>query len=1449
MLGERERNAICRIEVTVGGEIVTTGTGVLVEGVGKAFVLTAMHVVTDKSASLPDALTLRFLGGPVVSGRVAMDASGPLWSVRDDWALVELLEPLPEVPPLRTRIADGTLPFDTAGFPDSNPAGKVLSGNYTELRHRPDFGNASVPEAEQRRQHELGCTLATGLLLSGISGGSCIVEGEVTGVVVSVLESGERVVGGTLYATPIEVVVDGARGALAPAPAHDKNVAPNIARPEWFSGHLDAALLRAGPRYNPSLHHGHALDDTFAALGDTDAWRERRRAWCQRISRLVASWGEAVAAKDDSKGLIEPFPSRASVAGAELLSSLKAIVDSFDGQGSLVSALALTRAAQESAARSERELATDIDARFGSGAANSTTFRQHQAEYQCCFPARHLDECREIQAVIADIAKWLEAPAIRASTERVLLLTGPAGIGKTHGLCDVAVQRRNIGLPTILVSGAQFSSDRSVWECLTAALSLDSSWSKDVLLDALDAAGAAAGRLLVCIDALDERTRRTRWLDDLPEVVQAVTRRPNLGLCIAVRDGYQKQVLRDDLDLPTFIHPGFGDAVFDACAVFFSHFGLEPPVGPLLEPEFSNPLFLLVLCRTLETRGLTSVPAGWRGTRRVLGRLLATRDDEVRQQAPGVGNRAISNAMEALAEAIPDGGTLGWSEADKIVVCSLPLSQQGRVELLDHLVGLGLLRVVPGEDDEWVNEEDRVDIAFGRLRHHLIADRLTATPTSNERLRLAALDDPGLAESLSLILPERERGELVDLASDRDERRQLMDAWVASLPWREDATLGASVEALLMDALREPALEHRVLDAMVTLALRPGHSYDHRYFYAFLARIPLPRRDARLCWYLHRAFEQASPPSPVVRALRAPWEADPSRVERTLREAWCVVLGWCGAAADQRVRDHATKAAVRLTEPDPGVWSSVVTLFADVDDDSVLERVLCAAYGAVLRNPDASALSDLARTVRDRILRRSPAPPAHALIRGQAQMIGEWAAYRGVLPSDVVVADFRPPHAGPSEIRVPPEDDLKQYDDQKNYPQLYSSVMSAWTGDFAEYTMPFALGEYESLLGKEATRRWVLGTVVELGYEPKLHAPYDHEMLVAYGPGRGRPGWAERIGKKYQRIALGRLVGLLDDIAHAQGNPVSGLACEQLRDLDPSLLQREAAESDEAESAERWWVPVAMDFAASASITDAAWVGADDFPNPAALVCALIDPARPNQSWRLLDGYFSWDDRSPNRERRRYRDAWMMIKGYLVPRVRLSECWEALGNADFMGRWMVEGFDQEGRVYVGEYPWAPPFPELRESAEAWQDEAKQFAQFDLRPTANVVIRTGDSWQEGTVRITVPSAELVAVTATRWDGTAGFRREDGSLVFQDPSVTAGGPGGLWIDDGALAELQETLDVGLIWTVLAERRIIGDTRANFCGMKHVSFTMWLDGRQVQARRGPGEHLRPDHIRRPA
>jgi len=1214
---------------------------------------------------------------------------------------------------------------------------------------------------------------------------------------------------------------------------------------DWFAKQVDAAVVRAGPRYQPKLHTGHALEETLAALAGDPSWDALLDSRLREVEDHAARWQRAVATTKGSSWAVA-FPAPAREPGESLRRQLENTAQRLRCPQRPAGALASARSATDLAQACEKLLAADINTRHGEGMADSVKFRQFQAEYQCCFPAQHLDDCRELLRFIDGLVKWLASPGVRAAAERRLVLTGPAGIGKTHGLCDVAIRRRGKGLPTVLLSGGQFSGNRSVWESMADALGLDTTWSRDALLDALDSKGACPGRLLLCIDALDERGDRTRWRDDLPEVVHEVAKRPNLAVCVSVRDGYQEQVIRKDLDLPTFQHPGFGDAIFDACSSFFRYFDLDPPIGPLLEPEYANPLFLLVLCQTLKARGLRSVPLGWTGANRVLGRLLAARDDDLRGQHPGVGARVISASLEALADAVSKAGPVEWNAAADLVAEQLPASQRSRVDLLDHLVGIGLVRAVPGHTDGWTQEEDRIDIAFGRLRHHLVASRLTSPEAAadNGTLVEAALDDPGLAEALALVLPEVGRGELVDLTAVPGERSALLRPWLAALPWRASESLQPPPEGLLFQALRDDALEHVALDALLVLAMRPGQPFDHTYLHDFLSRLPMARRDRGWCWYLHQAFERTSPPSPLTRILRAPWESGLEGLAPPLREAWCVVLGWCGSAADLRVRDHAVKAAVRVTEGDPEVWAGLVRRFAAVDDENVVEGVLAAAYGALLRNPNHGALGALARAARDSVLRRQGPPPAHAVLRDLCRSIGDWAAHRNALPSDMESSDFQPPFDAAGDIDVPDAESLEKYKDQRDYPQIYASIMSEMTGDFAKYTMPRALGRLEEILGKEESRRWLLGEVIGLGYEPRFHAFYDHHMMNTYGHLGGRPAWAERIGKKYQRIALARLVGKLDDVARARGHAREELAGERLRRIDPSLLARGMEAWPGEKRIATWWAPTTMDFGSSEGLSDADWIASDDFPDPASLLQEAIDPSRPERRWRLLDASLDWENQGPRDDRRRYRFVWMHITGYLVSRSLLKDCVVELAKTDLFGGWLPEGFDIESKAYLGEYPWAPAFPELREPPDTWQVDSNSFARFNLVPLSNRLCAMTDTTMVDTVALGVPSAPIAQAAAVRWDGEGGFRLEGGRVVFEDPSLVNLGPSALMADSETLESFLATSDADIVWTVVAKRYIVGDDGGDdFCGQRHISAVVWREAGQLRVRPALGEYLRPD------
>jgi hypothetical protein len=91
-----------------------------------------------------------------------------------------------------------------------------------------------------------------------------------------------------------------------------------------------------------------------------------------------------------------------------------------------------------------------------------------------------------------------------------------------------------------------------------------------------------------------------------------------------------------------------------------------------------------------------------------------------------------------------------------------------------------------------------------------------------------------------------------------------------------------------------------------------------------------------------------------------------------------------------------------------------------VDDEYVIERVLTAAYGAVLRAGDATVTEPAAEAVWRSFFVPGPLP-LNALIRDHARLILETALEASVLPTGARPEEFRPPTKALGQLSTPPK--------------------------------------------------------------------------------------------------------------------------------------------------------------------------------------------------------------------------------------------------------------------------------------------------------------------------------------------------------------------------------------------------------------------------------------------
>lgn len=781
---------------------------------------------------------------------------------------------------------------------------------------------------------------------------------------------------------------------------------------------------------------------------------------------------------------------------------------------------------------------------------------------------------------------------------RALLLTGPAGQGKTHTL--VHELRRVLASGGIAVGTlAQTLSDSG--DLRSALLQ---TWghagSFDAFLDVIENAAAHTGqRALIVIDALNETPNRVRWKNELNGILRDVLERPHLAVALSVRSDYRLQVLPEVASGRPSLwiehqHTGFAGIEPDALLAYCAHYGVTAPVAPPIG-ELSNPLYVQLLVKSLQGRSTPShwLPSWLEVWSAWIERLEA--DARGRLTLDPSRSQPVRRCLNKLAAAMIASGHfhLRRQEADEIARATAGIDG-----LVGFLCSAGAL-IDRVEDDE-----DIVEFGFERLSDTFFTDRLldrlfngksgvlerrdalaAALSPSGE---LAALAAPGrfggplayrragLLEAFCLAVPPLVDVELPELipAEVPDSQgwtmldSELREAFTDSLRWRCRPEEFAGDRKSLWQIYRRRGARvgnTEDLDELIRLALIPGHPFamEHVLHPRLLRKRTVGARDA--IWSVELVslwHDDASNLSIFVR-----WASESSltgvHADIALRAAR--LLAWICATSQQTLREHATRGLTRVLVACPAVLAEVLSDFLPVNDDYVLESVLIAAWGAVIdgRRPDAYAPA--AQQVHDAIF-EGDSPHCHLTIRHYARRIVETACERGWL-SGIDLSRVRPPYRSKLPlVQVPSEDELRALDTSSGFRSILGSalghdfywyVMGATSGGkpFSSQPLPHSSEPVRSYdngqsAGSRArpsgifdiplAARFVVWNCHRLGWTADRFNEFDTGDETRSQSRMEHAGRTERIGKKYQWISWQTMLAFLSDNYCMTPEPLRG---------------------------------------------------------------------------------------------------------------------------------------------------------------------------------------------------------------------------------------------------------------------------------------------------------------------
>lgn len=673
----------------------------------------------------------------------------------------------------------------------------------------------------------------------------------------------------------------------------------------------------------------------------------------------------------------------------------------------------------------------------------------------------------------SEFAAFLNSDFVNANIASAVLVTGKAGAGKSHLLCDFARGHITTYGPAILMLGQHYRGGNPLAELLDLLDLKEHSY--ETVLGAFDAAGEAAGvKAILLIDAINEGSHRNEWRERIVGLLEDVRRFPHIALVISCRSRF------DDLLIPSHIkstellrvtHEGFRGHEHKAAAIYLSGHGIAKPTTPVTAPEFSNPLFLKTCATALKQLGETSWPKGYQGSSRLFEIYLSSLEAVVsRKRNTEINDRLCQKALEAIAnEMFPDNlFGLGWDYATAVVnavdTCANPTDS-----LFQTLLREGAL----AEDIDYSKDDKGnyvpkpiVRFAYERFSDQFVAQKLLRDVVGpgdlfNKDHPLGkAIDENrlsrcrGILDALAVIIPEKFGIEFWDvLPADLKSNRQSAEFYFFdSLPYRAPSSFTDKTSDLFNSLrLYEYGFQSKRLDLLLQFAAEPTHPWNAERLHKLLAAKSMPERDSLWSVYVAKNDyeeeydgEYEQPESTIRSTIEWATFGELAFVEEKQARLSLITLIWFTTTTNRRTRDQATKAASRLFARYPSLVVPLLTLFQDADDLYLQERLYASAYGGLCNAVDDEHLKSAAKHVFESQFKDST-PIEHLLLRDFARGIVELAISRDCLDESIVVENCRPPYKSDWPLENPPANEFNHYGNKIEY--------SVFSDDFGRYTM------------------------------------------------------------------------------------------------------------------------------------------------------------------------------------------------------------------------------------------------------------------------------------------------------------------------------------------------------------------------------------------------------------
>lgn len=867
--------------------------------------------------------------------------------------------------------------------------------------------------------------------------------------------------------------------------------------------------------------------------------------------------------------------------------------------------------------------------------------------------------------------------------EKFLFVTGDAGCGKTHHLCH-AVEFLCQHVNVYLLFGTDFCAEKDPEKTICEVLYWENNNALKELNDEMEKKGKYA---TFFIDALNEGAGTFFWNEKLPQLKCIFEGYNNLKLVVSVRTmelddalinqfkGWKKHLISGFVNIETAI-----DKYFENSRI------IENPQDYINVREFRKPLFLKVFCKAFY-----SLPYENRKDIDILQLYMFYFYDRNHEVSLGVDEDPQRNVTSRMMCQIAERSLLSHS------CCDIPREKATRIgnklchnrtwskNLYYNLLKANLL--MEYKTGEGMKTAFEYDSMGDYLRSYSI---FINNKTDSERLNYL----------LRLVSKRNEK------MLNHKERNHIYNTIITFLSvWNPDKTIWKRTEftdgvlsRMLLDSLSlrnmqssRSSLHYDDITEIVFKNddyLNPNFIFKNFSLYRNhlitpihqkLLKMDMAERDERWTIYVNRLLDDHS------------YSYTVNQVEINNDEDYKIyvqLLCWLLTSSHPKLRYNVIRRIHAILLERHNLCMRLIELFHGVNDPYILQGVYSAVYGVLLVTRNAELAHHVASLIYIYYYENSINVPSEISVRSWTLKIIE---FNSVLnPLDIYWRKSQPPFVRIDNLMNTPDDNFESdmyFGTDHGSQQLHTSL---FTWDFNRYVIGTNSRVNSHTYIKDGNgvslqdiTNAVAYRIKEVYKYSKILSNYDSDL-----PHNSRmTNSHERIGKKYQWIALGEINAYLSDTCKMTKNWWSEELAEKPypwyddinSSFDPTLKINENALGIDADLFEEIKHPDLFDG------NGHDWVESrENFPPP-----LIIINDKEGKEWLNIVGY----QKVRQSKDEENREIFLYYCPCLVKNEDVLAFEEWAKKQNFYGRWMPENTGTYEFLW-NEFPWSDSYKQM-----------------------------------------------------------------------------------------------------------------------------------------------------------